>query len=70
MRAYLCIQCVDHEGAVGDFLYAGEKPSDYPPLSPVFDNLAPLFAWLQENGWHRTSYDPDHPVGVYEKMGS
>ena len=63
MKAFLAIQCRTDRGVPGDFLYTGDRA----PVSPVFDNLASLFAWCRSNGWKEGDYDAEHPCGVYNK---
>lgn len=43
-----CMQCTDRAtGKVGDFIHAG----DFIAISPVFDGVVELVAWMRANGW-------------------
>lgn len=42
------IQSTSDSGLLGDFLYEIETGKT---VSPVFDDLIPLFKWIKENGF-------------------
>jgi len=50
-KAYLAIQCRAHCGAVGSFLFSRKDERGFVPVSPVFNHLPELFAWVKANGW-------------------
>lgn len=51
--ADIAIQCVHPETkSTGCWLFvAGNHREHGTSVSPLFDNLAPLYGWMRENGW-------------------
>jgi hypothetical protein len=64
MHLGYCIQCTDRvSGKVGDFVYPTGKP--FEAISPVFDNVADLYAWIAAQGWE--TYPGTFNIKVIEK---
>ncbi len=64
MHLGYCIQCRDRiSGKVGDFVYPTSKP--FEAISPVFDNVADLYAWIAAQGWE--TYEGTFNIKVIEK---
>lgn len=74
MIAFLCIQCrTPDQSEAGTFLVLGEKGQPYKTCdlaSPVFSDLADLAVWLDAEGWEPLPYEPDWPVGRYQKTAT
>lgn len=48
-----CMQCQDRSsGQVGDFIHRGDKIA----MSPVFDNWAELYHWMNQHGYILNEY--------------
>ena len=56
-----CVDRADHvTGTKGCFLHIG----DYCAISPVFDKVGDLYAWMMKNGWQSAARGDDFEIAV------
>jgi hypothetical protein len=65
----IAIQCKEtRTGIVGD--YAFRTDGNRNAVSPIFDDLTQLFAWLKENGYSADPHSSSFPCGLYSRKQS
>jgi hypothetical protein len=57
----IATQCTASNGKTGSFAFVDGDIAPFTAVSPIFDNLTPLFTWLHVNGW----VPPQSGFGAY-----
>lgn len=67
IRGHVAVQCANSAGETGTFLFNYNAAGARYMLSPLFDSLAGLYPWLDQNGWTEVRDGTQVPTGTYAK---